>query len=177
MLITRRQKTDRITTLVVEQVVKQIGLDGLQGATCRGSCMIWQSCNHAQHINIFCWRIAFIPLPRTRGRAKTRAARDFWKTIVAYTRVGDRRCYDSRAWNVGAFIQFLFEFSSLTCLTVSRSSFGYTFRICSSRTEISAYDSPRFMVYQRYTCLFWTWVSILSISGPSPICFRTHSAV
>ena len=110
MLIKGRRKTDRITTLVLEKVIKQVGLDGLQGGTCRGSCLIWQSCNHAQHIDIFCRRIGFIPLPRTRGRARTRAARDFLKTIVAYTRVGDKRCYESRAWNAGLLYIFCYSF-------------------------------------------------------------------
>ena len=61
-----------------------------------------------------CWKIGLIP--RTKGRARTRETRDFLKTIVAYTRVGDKRCYDSTAWNAVAFIHFLLEFSSLTWL-------------------------------------------------------------
>ena len=114
-----------------------------------------QSWSARQHI---CRKTGIIP--RTKGRARTRETRDFLKTIVAYTRVGDERCYDSRAWNAVAFIHFLLEFSSLTCLLTFTYITAIPFFGCKSHPKLRIHSGLLHQingtVYQKYqNVYFW----------------------
>ena len=64
---------------------------------------------------------------KSERKGQEESGKRFLEDHCSYARVGGARCSDSRTWNAVAFIHFLLEFSSLTCLlmiTVSCSSFA-----------------------------------------------------